>query len=71
MQLVHQLAAVSGFTAPHACSCRCEFSKSEFVEGMVRLGCDSLEKLQKKLPALREELRDEAKFRQIYDYAYM
>lgn len=41
------------------------------MDGMVGLGCDSLERLQRKLPALRAELRDEAKFRQVYDYAYM
>ena len=49
----------------------CEFSKEEFVSGMQRLGCDSLERLKAKLPEMRRELRDEAKFRQIYDYAYM
>ena len=48
----------------------CEFSKEEFVSGMQRLGCDSLERLKVKLPELRRELRDENKFRQIYDYAY-
>ncbi len=49
----------------------CEFSKEEFVSGMQRLGCDSLERVKTKLPEMRRELRDEAKFRQIYDYAYM
>ena len=48
----------------------CEFSKEEFVSGMQRLGCDSLERLKTKLPEMRRELRDEARFRQIYDYAY-
>ena len=48
----------------------CEYSAEEFVSGMQRLGCDSLERLKAKLPELRRELRDEAKFRQIYDYAY-
>ena len=36
----------------------CEYSHEEFVSGMLRLHCDSLPKLQQKLPELRRDLRD-------------
>lgn len=40
------------------------------MDGMIGLRCDTLDKLKQKLPELRAELRDDAKFRLIYDYAY-
>jgi hypothetical protein len=49
----------------------CEFTKEEFTQGLVKLNCDSIEKLKKKLPELRTELQDADKFRDIYNYAYM
>lgn len=48
----------------------CEYSKDEFTSGMASLNCDSLSKLQAKLPELRRELDDPAKFKDIYNYAY-
>ncbi len=36
----------------------CEYSREEFVSGMLRLRCDSLPKLQQKLPDLRRDLQD-------------
>lgn len=36
----------------------CEYSHEEFVSGMLRLRCDSLPKLQQKLPELRRDLQD-------------
>lgn len=41
----------------------CEFSKEEFIEGMVNLRCDSIQKLQQRLPRLRVELHDDKKFK--------
>ncbi len=41
----------------------CEFSKEEFMEGMASLRCDSIQKLQRKLPGLRAEFHDERKFK--------
>lgn len=32
--------------------------------------CDSIEKLRSQLPTLKAELQDEAKFREIYNYAF-
>ncbi|GBG61594.1 hypothetical protein CBR_g22391 [Chara braunii] len=48
----------------------CEFSRSEFVSGLQSLGVDSIDKLKLLLPNLRAELRDESKFREIYQYAF-
>ncbi|CAI9087989.1 OLC1v1022210C1 [Oldenlandia corymbosa var. corymbosa] len=48
----------------------CEFSKQEFIGGLQSLGVDSLEKLREKLPFMRSELKDEQKFREIYNFAF-
>ncbi|PNH09928.1 DCN1-like protein 1 [Tetrabaena socialis] len=48
----------------------CEYSKEEFTGGLVKLGVDSVDKLKRRLPELRAELRAEAKFREVYSYAY-
>ncbi|CAD7704543.1 unnamed protein product [Ostreobium quekettii] len=48
-----------------------EFSKDEFIGGLTQLGCDSIEKLRKRLPDLRAELNDAETFPKIYEYAYM
>lgn len=49
----------------------CEFSKDEFINGMLRMGCDSIEKLKNRLPVLRSELKHEEMFKDIYNFAYM
>ncbi|KAG1667415.1 hypothetical protein FOA52_004832 [Chlamydomonas sp. UWO 241] len=49
----------------------CEYSKQEFTTGMLKMGVDSVEKLKKKLPELRMELKSEDRFRDVYNYAYM
>jgi len=41
----------------------CEYSREEFVSGMLRLRCDSLPKLQQKLPELRRDLQDPQKYK--------
>ncbi|KAM1007795.1 hypothetical protein ACFX2A_004409 [Malus domestica] len=48
----------------------CEFSKEEFVEGLEPLGIDSLDKFREKIPFMRSELKDEQKFREIYNFAF-
>lgn len=49
----------------------CEYSKKEFEEGLAELGCDSIDKLRAKLPTLRAEVQEAAKFRKIYQFAYL
>ncbi|XP_024370030.1 uncharacterized protein [Physcomitrium patens] len=47
-----------------------EFSKQEFSNGLQSIGVDSLDKLKSLLPYLRAELKDEHKFREIYNFAF-
>jgi len=49
---------------------QCEFTRDEFVNGMTELRCDSIDKLKQKLPAVENELRDQAKFREFYQYTF-
>ncbi|GBF90080.1 hypothetical protein Rsub_02788 [Raphidocelis subcapitata] len=48
----------------------CEYTRDEFVGGLQRLGCDSLEKIKRRLPEMRGELKDPAKWREVYHYAF-
>ncbi|VFQ91684.1 unnamed protein product [Cuscuta campestris] len=48
----------------------CEFSKQEFISGLQSLGVDSLDKFREKIPFMRDELKDEHKFREIYNFAF-
>ncbi|XP_020537390.1 DCN1-like protein 1 isoform X2 [Jatropha curcas] len=48
----------------------CEFSKQEFIGGLQALGIDSLEKFRERIPFMRSELKDEQKFREIYEFAF-
>ena len=47
-----------------------EYTKEEFYRGFQRLNCDSIKALKKKLPALRSELTDAYKFKDIYEFAF-
>ncbi|GER48114.1 defective in cullin neddylation protein [Striga asiatica] len=48
----------------------CEFSKQEFIGGLQSLGIDSLEKFRERISFMRSELKDEYKFREVYNYAF-
>lgn len=48
-----------------------EYLRTEFVDGMEDLSCDSTAKLKRRLPSLRTELHDKHKFKEIWDFAYM
>lgn len=48
----------------------CEFSRQEFFLGLQTLGVDSIEKFKERIPYLRSELKDEQKFRDIYNFAF-
>lgn len=48
----------------------CEYTRDEFVNGMKELSCDSIEKLKAKLPGLRQDLKNERIFKEIYIYAF-
>lgn len=49
---------------------QCEFSKDEFVNGLVSLGVDSVDKLKAKLPQLEIELRDANNFKDFYQFTF-
>merc|ERR1711907_736137 len=48
----------------------CEFTSEEFCSGLEEIGVDSIEGLKAKLPALRNLMKDESAFREIYLYAF-
>ncbi|GAV92014.1 Cullin_binding domain-containing protein, partial [Cephalotus follicularis] len=48
----------------------CEFSKQEFMGGLQTLGIDSLEKFRERISFMRSELKDEQKFRDIYNFSF-
>ncbi|KXJ24907.1 DCN1-like protein 2 [Exaiptasia diaphana] len=50
---------------------QCEFSKKEFIDGMTDLNCDSVEKLKSKLPSIESELKDFAKFKDLYQFTFI
>ncbi|XP_031487511.1 uncharacterized protein LOC116255719 isoform X2 [Nymphaea colorata] len=48
----------------------CEFSRQEFIGGLQALGVDSIEKFRERIPFMRAELKEEQKFREIYNFAF-
>jgi len=49
----------------------CEYTHDEFVNGLAKLGLDSIRKIKDKLPRMRAELEDPNSFREIYAYAFL
>ncbi|CAH1782435.1 unnamed protein product [Owenia fusiformis] len=49
---------------------QCEFTKDEFLNGMVDLGCDSMERLRGKCSTLEQEIRDANKFKDFYHFTF-
>lgn len=49
---------------------QCEFTKDEFMTGLIELGADSIEKLKAKLPMLESEIRDPLKFKDFYHFTF-
>ncbi|KAK7601720.1 hypothetical protein V9T40_009161 [Parthenolecanium corni] len=49
---------------------QCEFSKEEFVGGMVEIGVDTIEKLKMKLPVLETQLSDNSNFKDFYHFTF-
>ena len=47
-----------------------KMSHQEFVSGMTRMGCESLEAVKEKLPALKEDLSDKASFKEFYMFCF-
>lgn len=49
---------------------QCEFTKEEFINGMTELGCDSVEKLKARLSSLENEIKDNFKFKDFYQFTF-
>lgn len=49
---------------------QCEFTREEFVSGMGKLGCDSLDKLRRRLPGLAGEAAEAEGFRNLYEWTF-
>jgi len=50
---------------------QCEFTRKEFTEGMLELGCDNLDSLKRRLPVVRQELNENAtKFKDLYQFTF-
>ncbi|KAG9293761.1 hypothetical protein G9A89_019098 [Geosiphon pyriformis] len=52
------------------CEKMCEFKRQGFINGWTKLKCDSIEKMRAAIPRLRQSLRDEATFREIYQFTF-
>ncbi|CDW52584.1 DCN1 protein 1 [Trichuris trichiura] len=50
---------------------QCEFTKNEFVNGLLEMRCDTIEKLRNKLEKFRTELQDEDNFRDFYQFTFL
>eukprot|EP00347_Sterkiella_histriomuscorum_P007128 403350156 len=46
------------------------YTQEEFINGMTKLGCDSIESLRKKIQNLKQELANPAKFKEIYKFIF-
>uniref|UniRef100_A0A7E4V8K9 Defective in cullin neddylation protein n=1 Tax=Panagrellus redivivus TaxID=6233 RepID=A0A7E4V8K9_PANRE len=49
---------------------QCEFSQEEWLEGMQKIGCDSLDKLQNWFNNARNEIKQRDNFRNFYNFAF-
>ncbi|XP_050403362.1 DCN1-like protein 1 [Patella vulgata] len=49
---------------------QCEFTKDEFINGMLELGCDSVEKLRVKCSTMEFDIRDPVRFKDFYQFTF-
>lgn len=49
---------------------QCEFTKDEFITGLIELGVDSIDKLKGKLATLETEIKDQNKFKDFYHFTF-
>ncbi|KAK2144270.1 hypothetical protein LSH36_772g01025 [Paralvinella palmiformis] len=49
---------------------QCEFTREEFVNGMIDLGVDSIEKLKSRCASLEQEIRDPNRFKDFYQFTF-
>jgi DCN1-like protein 1/2 len=65
---------VDPVTLCFACQCSAQemgtFTREEFCRGVVRLECDTMEKLRNKVPEMRAMLKDKVAMKEIYSYTF-
>ncbi|XP_046560775.1 LOW QUALITY PROTEIN: DCN1-like protein 1 [Haliotis rubra] len=49
---------------------QCEFSKEEFINGMLDLGCDTIDKLKLRCASMEQEIRDPQRFKDFYQFTF-
>ncbi|RHZ75068.1 hypothetical protein Glove_217g20 [Diversispora epigaea] len=48
----------------------CEFKRQGFVNGWSKLRCDSIEKMRAAIPRLRQSMKDDNTFKEIYQFTF-
>lgn len=48
----------------------CEFTRAGFIEGWTKLRCDTIEKMKDAVETMRQELKDDATFKEIYYFSF-
>ncbi|CAG8579560.1 5_t:CDS:10, partial [Acaulospora colombiana] len=48
----------------------CEFKRQNFINGWTKLRCDSIEKMRAALPRLRQSLKEETTFKEVYQFTF-
>ncbi|KAF9090875.1 hypothetical protein BGX29_002612 [Mortierella sp. GBA35] len=48
----------------------CEFTRAGFVEGWTKLRCDTIEKMKNSVEIMRQELKQDATFKEIYHFSF-
>ncbi|KAL8595685.1 DCN1-like protein 1 [Nucella lapillus] len=49
---------------------QCEFTKEEFVNGMIEMSCDSIDKLRVKCGSLEQDIVDPIRFKDFYQFTF-
>ncbi|KAG0333363.1 DCN1-like protein 2 [Podila horticola] len=48
----------------------CEFKRAGFVQGWAELKCDTIEKMKAGVETMRQELKNDATFKEVYHFAF-
>ncbi|KAG0289009.1 hypothetical protein BGZ96_007321 [Linnemannia gamsii] len=48
----------------------CEFTRTGFIEGWTKLRCDTIEKMKDGVETMRQELKEDAAFKEIYYFSF-
>ncbi|CAG8556866.1 10966_t:CDS:10 [Ambispora gerdemannii] len=48
----------------------CEFKRQGFINGWTKLKCDTIEKMRAAIPRLRQSLKEETTFKEVYQFTF-